>query len=112
MKGIGRRRALMAGTIGAAFAAAPSAFAQDGYPNKSIRLVVTARRLDRRGGPPARTVHERDLWGSRSWSTTSRASRVNTASQIVAEAKPDGYTLLLGNSNMATVPALYEKLLL
>ena len=34
----------------------------------------------------------------------------NIASQIVADAKPDGYTLLVGTSIMGIVPALYDKL--
>jgi tripartite-type tricarboxylate transporter receptor subunit TctC len=34
----------------------------------------------------------------------------NIGSQIVADSKPDGYTLLVGNSIMSIVPALYEKL--
>ena len=34
----------------------------------------------------------------------------NIGSQIVAEAKPDGYTLLLGTSIMSIVPSVYDKL--
>src|SRR5688572_29488018 len=34
----------------------------------------------------------------------------NIGSALVSEAKPDGYTLLVGNSIMSIVPALYDKL--
>jgi tripartite-type tricarboxylate transporter receptor subunit TctC len=34
----------------------------------------------------------------------------NIASQVVAEARPDGYTLLIGTSIMSIVPAMYDKL--
>ena len=34
----------------------------------------------------------------------------NIASQMVAEAKPDGYTLLVGTSIMSIVPSVYDKL--
>ena len=34
----------------------------------------------------------------------------NIASQLVAEAKPDGYTLLIGTSIMSIVPSVYDKL--
>ena len=34
----------------------------------------------------------------------------NIASQVVAESRPDGYTLLIGTSIMSIVPAMYDKL--
>ena len=49
-------------------------------------------------------------WGSRSWSKTSPVRRESWAPQVVAEAKPDGYTLLLGTSIMSIVPSVYDKL--
>lgn len=114
MKGLGRRRAL---TMGAALAAgtaagfASSAGAQGKYPDKAIRIVV--------GFPPGGSTDvAARLLASRMTETLGQQVVIdnkpgvagNIASQIVADAKPDGYTLLVGNSNMGTVPALYDKL--
>ncbi|NQW53006.1 MAG: tripartite tricarboxylate transporter substrate binding protein [Rhodospirillales bacterium] len=117
MKGIGRpigrRRAL---AMGAAVAAAPAglvspAFSQGAFPDRSIRLVV--------GFPPGGSTDvAARMLASRMSETLGQQVVVdnkpgvagNIASQIVADANPDGYTLLVGNSNMGTVPALYDKL--
>jgi tripartite-type tricarboxylate transporter receptor subunit TctC len=113
MKGLGRRRVL---AVGAAFAAAPAglaapAGAQGKFPERSIRVVV--------GFPPggstdvaARLLAARmtEILGQQVVVDNKPGVAGNIAAQIVADAKPDGYTLLVGNSNMGTVPALYEKL--
>jgi tripartite-type tricarboxylate transporter receptor subunit TctC len=108
MKKFGRRHALAAG---AALAVSGSAQAQGNYPDRPIKFVV---------GFPAGGATDvvGRLLGQRLGEMLSRQIVVenkpgvagNIGSQIVADAKPDGYTLLVGNSIMSIVPALYDKL--
>lgn len=106
---VGRRRILAAG---ATFVAAPSiAHGQPVYPDRPIRLVI--------GFPPGgptdiagRLLAQRltEILGQQVMVDNKPGVAGNIASQIVADAKPDGYTLLVGTSIMGIVPALYEKL--
>lgn len=112
MKDLSRRSALAAG---AALAVSTSAHAQGSnpgsYPDRPVRLIV--------GFPPggATDVAGR-LLAQRLTETLGQQIVVenkpgvagNVASQLVADAKPDGYTLLVGTSIMSIVPALYDKL--
>jgi tripartite-type tricarboxylate transporter receptor subunit TctC len=108
MKKFGRRHALAAG---AALAVSGSVQAQGNYPDRPIKFVV---------GFPAGGATDvvGRLLGQRLGEMLSRQIVVenkpgvagNIGSQIVADAKPDGYTLLVGNSIMSIVPALYDKL--
>ena len=107
--GIGRRRVLAAGM--ALAATTPGAQAQGNYPDRPIRLVL--------GFPPGgptdlagRLLAQKltEILGQQVVVDNKPGVAGNIASQIVADAKPDGYTLLVGTSIMGIVPALYDKL--
>lgn len=109
MTGIGRRRLMAAGIALAASAA--GARAQGTYPDRPIRLVI--------GFPPGgptdiagRLLAQRltEILGQQVVVDNKPGVAGNIASQIVADARPDGYTLLVGTSIMGIVPALYDKL--
>lgn len=106
---IGRRRVLAAGM--ALAAATSGAQAQGTYPDRPIRLVL--------GFPPGgptdlagRLLAQQltQILGQQVVVDNKPGVAGNIASQIVADAKPDGYTLLVGTSIMGIVPALYDKL--
>lgn len=106
----GRRRVLAAGMALAATAAS-RAQAQGAYPDKAIRLVLGFAP----GGPTdlaGRLLAQKltEILGQQVVVDNKPGVAGNIASQIVADAKPDGYTLLVGTSIMGIVPALYEKL--
>lgn len=91
-------------------AAAPLASAQ-GYPNKPVVLVVPFAA----GGPT--DVVARMISGPMGKSLGTTVVVENTvgaggtiASQRVAKATPDGYTILIHHMGMATAPALYRRL--
>ena len=98
----------------AGFAAAISgagAHAQTGYPDRSIRFVGGFPP----GGPAdlssrllAQSLGE--ILGQQVVVENKSGAAGNIGSQLVAEAKPDGYTLLVGTSIMSIVPSVYEKL--
>lgn len=106
---IGRRRVLAGG---AAFAASTAAAeAQGTYPDRPIRLVIGFTP----GGPTdiaGRLLAQRlsEILGQQVMVDNKPGVAGNLGSQIVADAKPDGYTLLVGTSIMGIVPALYDKL--
>ena len=99
--------ALLALTI-----ALPAAIAQDTYPSKPIRVLV--------GFPPggatdvtARILAPRlsDSLGQQFVIDNRAGAHGNIASEIVANAAPDGHTLLLGTISMLAInPGLYQKL--
>lgn len=107
---IARRQFLFGAGGAAAWHVLPS-FAQDSYPNRSVRLVVgfpaggttdmigrlTAKELSARLGQPF-VVDNRP----------GAASNIATAS--VARAAPDGYTLLLATASNATNVTAYRHL--
>lgn len=106
------RTGLIAGMLVSSFITLGPVTAQAAYPDKPIRLVVPfapggaadtlARALAQALGkelPETVVVENRAGAGG----------TIGTAT--VARAKPDGYTLLLGNvSTLATAPSLYSKL--
>lgn len=109
MKGIGRRRVVAAGMALAASTAGASA--QGSYPDRPIRLVIGFTP----GGPTdiaGRLLAQRlsEILGQQVMVDNKPGVAGNLASQIVADARPDGYTLLVGTSIMGIVPALYDKL--
>ena len=90
---------------------APGAPSAQGYPNRTIRMVVTfppggatdilgritAQKITERFGQPA--VVENRVGGGG-----------NIGADFVAKAEPDGYTLLIGGVPQAISMSLFEKL--
>jgi tripartite-type tricarboxylate transporter receptor subunit TctC len=97
--------------IAVALLAAGQAFAQ-GYPNQGIRIVV--------GFPPgvapdvtARLLADKfsETWGKPVVVENITGAGSNIATDRVAKAGPDGYTLLMGgNSALIMSPSLYDRL--
>lgn len=103
------RRMFLAGT--GAVLAAPSAFAQ-GYPNRSIRLIVP---YPAGGGTDffARTVATPmgQALGQQIVVENRPGAGTNIGAESVARAQPDGYTFLLGDTaTYAANRSLYSKL--
>jgi len=101
-------------TAGAALASAAcgSAFAQDGWPQRPLRLVVP---FPPGGGTDttSRLIAER-LTTRRGWTLVvdnKPGAAGNIGLDAVAKAAPDGYTLGMGQSSNLTInPALYSKM--
>ncbi len=92
-------------------AALPQAFAQDVYPSRTIRIIVPTAP----GGPSelgSRLIAEELLkrWGRPVVVETRPGAGTIIGSEIVARAPPDGYTLLMSPSTLATNPASYKKM--
>ena len=103
------RRTTLAGA--AALALSGKASAQANYPDRTIKLVGGFPP----GGPAdlSSRLLAQGLTDTQGWQVVveNKSGAAGTlASQIVSEAKPDGYTLLVGTSIMGIVPAVYEKL--
>ncbi len=85
---------------------------QTGYPNRQIRIIVgfTA------GTAPDVAAHILAINFSDSWNVPATVEDVtgaggNIATDRVAKATPDGYTLLMGgNPSLVINPSLYDKL--
>lgn len=108
MKKLGRRRVMAAG--GALVLASP-ARAQAVYPDHAIKFVggfAPGGPADISGRLLAQSLT--DVLGQQVVMENKSGAAGNLASQIVAEARPDGYTLLMGTSIMSIVPSVYEKL--
>jgi tripartite-type tricarboxylate transporter receptor subunit TctC len=106
MVSLGRRAAL----AGAASLMAGAAAAQAGYPDRPIRLVVPAGA----GGPTDVVTrilqpHLSQILGQPVVVENKAGASGNIGSAMVAESKPDGYTLLMAPSTNALTPALYGK---
>jgi tripartite-type tricarboxylate transporter receptor subunit TctC len=106
MVSLGRRAAL----AGAASLMAGGAAAQTGYPDRPIRLVVPAGA----GGPTDVVTrilqpHLSQILGQPVVVENKAGASGNIGSAMVAESKPDGYTLLMAPSTNALTPALYGK---
>jgi tripartite-type tricarboxylate transporter receptor subunit TctC len=105
---LGRRGAL----AGAVSLAVTPAIAQAGYPDRPIRLVVPAGA----GGPTdvvARILqpHLSQILGQPVVVENKAGASGNIGSAMVADSRPDGYTLLMAPSTNALTPALYGKAL-
>lgn len=103
---------LLLAIVAAAFALAPSADAQDAYPNRPLRIYigfaagsindlqarVVAQKLSERLGQPVLAENRAGAGG-------------NIAAELVARAAPDGYSLLNApTGTMVINPAVYSKL--
>src|SRR5258707_1394368 len=110
MMKFGRRRVLAAGAV-LAVSTSAVAQAQAGYPDHAIRFVggfPPGGPADLSGRMLAQSLSE--VLGQQVVVENKSGAAGNIASQLVAEAKPDGYTLLIGTSIMSIVPAMYDKL--
>ena len=90
--------------------AAGAAMAQ-GYPEKSITMIAPFPA----GGSVdliARAVAQQmgDIWGQPIIVVNRPGAGGNIGAETVARASPDGYTLLMGTTALASSPALYSKL--
>jgi tripartite-type tricarboxylate transporter receptor subunit TctC len=106
MVSLGRRAVL----TGAASLMAGGAAAQAGYPDRPIRLMVPAGA----GGPTDVVTrilqpHLSQILGQPVVVENKAGASGNIGSAMVAESKPDGYTLLMAPSTNALTPALYGK---
>jgi len=96
----------------AAFAPAPTAAAQDTYPDRAVHLLV--------GYPPggpvdiiARIVADRlsQTWGQPVVIENVTGAGGNIAGDRAAKATPDGYTIMMAtNAQVAINPSLYAKM--
>jgi tripartite-type tricarboxylate transporter receptor subunit TctC len=103
------RRALLA--LGSAGLAAPAALGQGNYPSRTINIIVPFA-----AGGPTDTVTRltaeamgRDLGQTVVVENVGGAGGTLGAARV-AQARPDGYTLLLHHIGMATAPTLYRRL--
>jgi tripartite-type tricarboxylate transporter receptor subunit TctC len=81
------------------------------YPNKPIKIVIG---FSPGGGPDisARAIGQKmtERWGQSVIVENRPGAGSNIATQVVATAKPDGYTLLSVSNAFAIAPAIYSKL--
>jgi len=102
------RIAPLAALLAAAFAAAPAAQAQS-YPARPLRLVIA---LAPGGGvdTSARLVAQKltDAWGQQVVAENRPGAGGTIATELVAHAPPDGYTLLATSSAFSITPSLYK----
>jgi tripartite-type tricarboxylate transporter receptor subunit TctC len=106
----GRRRMLTAGAV-LAVSTSAGVQAQAAYPDHAIRFVggfPPGGPADLSGRMLAQSLSE--VVGQQVVVENKSGAAGNIASQVVAEARPDGYTLLVGTSIMSIVPAIYDKL--
>jgi len=103
------RRTLAGAALGAGLAG--PAMAQGAYPNKPITMVIPFA-----AGGPTDTVGRliaqamgTDL-GQPVVVENAGGAGGTIGAQRVAQARPDGYTILLGHIGMATIPTLYRRL--
>ncbi|MFZ5781727.1 MAG: Bug family tripartite tricarboxylate transporter substrate binding protein [Pseudomonadota bacterium] len=102
------RRAAIAGAVG--LAGISGARAQGAYPDRPIRMVIAFAP----GGPTdvvGRLLAQRlsEILGQQVVVENKPGATGNIGTALVADAKPDGYTILFSASTMAMAPALYGK---
>jgi tripartite-type tricarboxylate transporter receptor subunit TctC len=97
-------------TVLTAACAAGAAYAQ-AYPTKPVRIVnpfTPGGGVDAVARPIAQQLNE--AWGQPVIIDNRPGAGTTMGTELVARATPDGYTLLLTNGSIGTVPALYKKL--
>ncbi|TFZ01234.1 Bug family tripartite tricarboxylate transporter substrate binding protein [Ramlibacter rhizophilus] len=106
------RRTLLAAALAATGLASLGAFAQDGYPNKPVRVVVNfpaggaADTLARAIGQPLS-----EALGQPVVIENRGGANGNIGGEAVARAPADGYTLLMSSGGMVSInPHLYAKM--
>src|SRR5690349_23947817 len=90
--------------------AAP-AFAQGGYPNKAVRVIVSftpGSSTDIVGRIVMAKVSE--YWGQPAVVENRGGAGGSIGSAVVSAAAPDGYTLLINSNAHSVNPAIYAKL--
>ena len=107
----GMRPARLLSAAFLALGVGPAALAQDAYPARSIRIIVPTAP----GGPSdlgSRLIAEGLIkrWGKPVVVETRPGAGTIVGSEMVAKAAPDGYTLLMSPSTLATNPASYKKM--
>ena len=107
---MGRRTALAGAAAFGVAAACVAAHAQAGYPDRPIRMVIAFPP----GGPTdvvGRFIAPPlgEILGQQILIDNKPGATGNIGTAMVADAKPDGYTLLFSASTMAMAPALYGK---
>ena len=105
------RRTLLLGILGCAGATASSVALAQAYPAQPITLVVPFAE----GGPTDLVGRTIAIAMSKSLGQTvvvenKLGAGGTIAANYVAKAAPDGYTLLIHHTGMATAPALYRRL--
>ena len=108
----GARRAVCASLVLAGLGFLPQALAQDSFPNKSIRLVVPFAPggvTDTSGRLIAENLSKR--LGQQVFVENKPGASGNIGTAQVANAEPDGYTLVLGfDGTMVINPHVFEKI--
>src|SRR5258708_28568693 len=98
--------------IGAGLLAAPAQAAAQDYPAKPVRMIVgfaAGGGTDTTAGPIAHRLSE--LFGQQVIADNRPGAAGNIATDIVAKANPDGYTILMGTiAALAINPSLYQNL--
>ena len=82
-----------------------------GYPNKPVRIVnpfTPGGGVDGVARPIAQQLNE--MWGQPVIIDNRPGAGTTVGTEVVAHATPDGYTLLLTNGSIGTIPLLYRKL--
>src|SRR5687767_11239241 len=105
------RRTMLAGTAGSVLAAplAGTAFAQDAWPNRPVRVVVP---LAAAGGLDFVARLVADQLGKRLGQQVVVENRTGAGGTIgvetVVKSAPDGYTVLVTNDNVVSAPAILK----
>jgi len=106
------RRKLLQLTLGAAAVpAAPLLASAEDYPNRYVRLVIPFPP----GGtadPIARLIAGRlsEVWGQQMIVENKAGAAGNLAAHMVVQSAPDGYTVLMATSSLATNPFIYSTI--
>ncbi len=106
------RHAVLGTTLMASFLVTAAALAQGAYPNHAVTLVVP---FPPGGGTDtgARIVAQRltQKWGQTVVVENKGGAAGQIGADLVAKARPDGYTLLMGNiGTQAINPSLYKRM--
>jgi tripartite-type tricarboxylate transporter receptor subunit TctC len=109
----GRRSilAVLTASVVAAFASAGTEVLAQEYPERAVRVInpySPGGSTDPVLRPLAQKLHE--FTGQNFYIENKPGAGTNIGSELVAKAKPDGYTLLLGTSSLAISPSLYKNL--
>ncbi len=105
------RKLRLAATSLTMAAALPAAFAQTGYPNHPVRVIVTIAAgagLDAFARIVAKELSDRA--GQQFFVDNRPGAGTIIGNSALVKSKPDGYTLMLTTSSFAIVPAIYRNI--